>query len=119
MLMCLYSLYKVCCIYKALMCTSIQPCESLSKKLYIQVALLKIYTVQVCNLQFSTGTWFQALCILYNFIIIEVKSCYTVVALWMLWFLLDRNCFSFVVELNNTKTFRIIYIVTKYCSTFA
>ena len=119
MLMCLNCLYKVCSIYKALVCTSIQPCESLSEKFYIQVALLKIYSVQVCDFQFSTGTWFQALCILYNFIIIEVKSCYTVVALWMLRLLLDGNCFSFVIELNDTETLRIIYIVTKYCSTFA
>ena len=117
MLMCLYCLHKVCSIYQTLMCTGIQPCESLSEKFYIQIAFLQINTVQVGNLQLSSGTWLQVLRILYDLIIIEVQPRYTIIALRMLWLLFNRNGLAILIKLYDTESLRIIYIVSKYGST--
>ena len=99
------------------MCTGIKPGKSLSQKLYIQVSVLQIDTVQVGDLQLASGTWLEILRILYHAVIIEIKTCDTVIALWLLRFLLDGNGFAILIKLHDTETFRIIYIVAKYsCS---
>ena len=98
------------------MSTCIKPCKSLSEKFHIQVTFLKIYSVQICDLQLSTSTRFQILSILYNLVIIEIQSCYTVIALWFLRLFFDRNRFSCLVKFNDTKTLRIVYIISKYSS---
>ena len=111
MLMLFHCLHKICSIHKTLVCTGIQPGKSLSKQLYIQRTIFQIDTVQICDFQFSTIRRFQIFCEFNNSIVIEIKTCHTVIALWMLRFFFDRNRFAVFVKLNNTKTLRIIYIV--------
>ena len=101
------------------MCTCIQPCEALSKQFYIQISLLQINPVQIGNLQLSTCRRLQLLRILYNMIIIEVKTGYTIITLRLCRLLFNRNCLSILIKLYNTKTLRIIYIITKYGSSFS
>ena len=119
MLMLFHCLHKICSIYQTFMCTGIQPGKSLSKQLYIQRTIFQINTVQICDFQFSTIRRFQIFCEFNNSIVIEIKTCHTVIALWMLRFFLDGNRFAVFVKLNNTKTLRIIYIVTEYRGSLA
>ena len=37
----------------------------------------------------------------------------------MLWFFFDGNGFAFLIEFNDTESFRIVYIVAEYSSTFS
>ena len=119
MLMRLHRLYEVRCINQTLMCTCIQPCKALSKQFYIQISLLQINPVQIGNLQLSTCRRFQILRILYNMIIIEIKTSYTVIALRLCRLLFNRDCLSILIKLYNTKTLRIIYIIAEYGCTFS
>lgn len=52
-LMGLDGFYEVGCLYQALMCTGIQPGESLSEKLNVQATVFQIDPVQVGDLKFS------------------------------------------------------------------
>ena len=118
MLMSFYCFNKICRIHKTLMCTCIQPGKSLSQKLHIQSSVFQIDTVQVCNLQFTTRRWFQIFRKLNNTIIIEIQSCYTVITLRFFRFFFNRNSLAGIVKFYNSKTFRIIHIITKYSRTF-
>ena len=71
--------------------TGIQPCEALSEKLYIQLALFKIDAVQVCDLKLASCAWLQVFCIFNNLVVVEVKTCDTVVTLRLLGLLLNGN----------------------------
>ena len=101
------------------MSTGIQPCKSLSQKLNIQLTFLKIDAVQVCDLKLASCTWFQILRILYNLVVVEVKTCYAVVAFRLCRFLFNGNSFSVPVKFYDSETLRIIYIVSENSSTFA
>ena len=117
--MLLHGLYEVGCLYKAFVCTGIQPCEALAQKLDVQLSLLKIDTVQVCDLKLASCAWLQVLCVLYNLVVVEVETGDTVVALWLFRFLFNGNCFSVLVEFYDTETLRIIHIVSENSGSFA
>ena len=118
MLMHFNRLDKVRCIYQALMSTGIQPSKALSQKLYIQSSLFQVHSIQIRNLKLISRRWFQTLGKFHNIIIIEVKSGDTIITLWFLRLLLDGNCLSIRIKLNNTKAFRIIHIISKHRSFF-
>ena len=56
-LMGLDGFYEVGCLYKAFVCTGIQPCEALAQKLNVQLSLLKVDTVQVSDLKLASCAW--------------------------------------------------------------
>ena len=55
--MLLHGFYEVGCLYKAFVCTGIQPCEALAQKLNVQLSLLKVDTVQVSDLKLASCAW--------------------------------------------------------------
>ena len=114
MLMLLHSLHEVGSIHKTLVCTSVQPSESLTQQLNIQGAILQINAIQIGNLQFTTRRRFQVLCKLDHTVIIEVQASHAIVALRMFWLFLDRNGLTVLVKLHNTKTLWIVHIVAKH-----
>ena len=91
MLMLLHSLHEVGSIHKALVCTSVQPSESLTQQLYIQGAILQINAVQISDFEFTTRRRFQILGKLDHTIVVEIQTGDTIIALRMFWLLLDRN----------------------------
>ena len=117
--MLLHGFYEVGCLYKAFVCTGIQPCEALAQKLNVQLSLLKVDTVQVCDLKLASCAWLQIFCVLYNLVVVEVETGYTVVAFGLFRFLFNGNRFSVLVEFHDAETLRIIYIVSENSGTFA
>ena len=112
-----YGFYKIGCFDKTFMGPRVQPGKSLSQKFYIQIAVFQINTVQICDFQFPPGTWFQIFCIFYYFIVIEIKTGHTVVALGLFRFLFNGDSLSFFIEFYDSKTLRIVYIIAEYrCS---
>ena len=107
------------CLYKAFVCTGIQPCEALAQKLNVQLSLLKVDTVQVCNLKLASCAWLQIFCVLYNLVVVEVETGDIVVAFGLFRFLFNGNSFSVLVEFHDAETLRIIYIVSENSGTFA
>ena len=53
---------------------------------------------------------------LHNLIVIEIQSGHAIIGLRFLRLFFDGNGTSVCVKLHNTKTFWIIYIITKYRS---
>mgnify|MGYP006978892637 FL=1 len=93
--MLLHGFYEVGCLYKAFVCTGIQPCEALAQKLNVQLSFLKVDTVQVCDLKLASCAWLQILCVLYDLVVVEVETGYTVVALWLSGFSSMETAFPF------------------------
>ena len=68
-------------IYKALMRAGIKPSKTLTEQLYVKNSILQINAIKVCNFQFSADRGLQILRKIDHTVIIEIQTCYTVVAL--------------------------------------
>ena len=107
---------KLGCLYQTLMCTGIQPGKALSKKLNVQAAVFQMRSGSgsVILQVLRAGDGFQVLCILYDFVVIEVQTCNTnslisvsPVSLRWRW-LFPRS------QILRSRTLRIIYIIAEY-----
>ena len=105
------SLNKVSSFNKTFVCTGVKPCKALTKKLYIKIALLKINTIKVCDLKLTSCWRFKILSIFYNLIIIEVKTCYAVVALRLM--LLTISHFLYTEKVLMYVTGSMLKIIVK------
>ena len=79
-LMLLHSLYKVCGIHKAFVCSSVKPREALTEQFHIQAAVLQINAVQIGDLKLSAGGWIQIFCKLDHTVIVEIETRHAVIA---------------------------------------
>ena len=72
----------------------VKPREPLSKKLDMQIALLKIDPVEIGDFKFPTGRWLEPSGKLHDAIVVEVESRDAIVALRLRGLLFDGHCFS-------------------------
>ena len=100
-------------IDEGLVGSGVEPGEALSEQCHIQLAILEVDAVEVGDLELATCGWLQILRVLYDTVIIEVETRYTVVGLRVLRLLLDGDGLSVLVEGDDTETLRIIDIVAE------
>ena len=112
--MCLHSLNKVGGINKTFMCPGIKPSKALPENFHMQFASSEINSVKIGYFQFPTFRWAEALCVFHDIIIVKIQAGYTIIALWRLWFFLNRNRFAISIKFNYSETLRVIYIVSEY-----
>ena len=117
--MLLNGLDEVAGIKQALMRTCIEPCKTSSEDLNIELALLKIDTVKIRDLEFASRRRLQVLSILNYIVIVEIKSRYAVIALGMLGFLLNRYRPPVLIEFDDSESLGILDIIAEHRSASA
>ena len=100
-------------IDEGLVGSGVEPGEALSEQGDIELAVLEVDAIKVGDLELATCRWLQVLRVLYDAVIIEVETRYTVVGLRVLRLLLDGDGLSVLVEGDDTETLRVIDIVTE------
>src|SRR5699024_3485635 len=106
------------CFQKAFVCSCIKPSKATFHHFNRKVATFKVNFVNICDFKFATRTWFDVFSNLNHVIVIEIKTCDSIVRFRMFWFFLDCNSISVFIKFNHTQSFWIFYLVTKDSSTF-
>ena len=92
----------------------IEPCESTTEELHIQLTHIEVRLVEVRNFEFAAGAGLLGLCESRDAVVIEVKARDGVVALGFLRLFFDRDHLALVVEFNDTESFRVFHVVAEH-----
>ena len=99
------------------MVSRIQPCKAASQCFYLQSAAGKIFIVDACDLDLTTGRRFYICRDLHNIIIIEIQTRNRIIALWLIRLFLDGKCLAVFIKFYNAVFSRISDIIAKDRST--
>ena len=95
------------------MCACVKPCKAASEKLHLEVLLVEELLVDGSDLEFSSRRWLDVFGHFDDFVGIEVQSHHGVVALWVLWFLLDGEAVAIAVKLCHTISLGVVDPIAK------
>src|SRR5690554_58275 len=97
----------------------VQPGEAPAQQFHVQLALLQIGPVYAGDFQFATVAGFYLFGNVYNAVVVEVEAGYRVVGFRVLRLFFDGNGAFFFVELDDTKAFRVFYLVAENGGAFS
>ncbi len=92
----------------------IQPRETTTKHFYIQRFLLKVGTIDIGDLQFTALRRLDVLGNLHDLTVIEIQTRHGVAGFRLQRLLFDAQSATGSIELNDTESLRIRYVVTEY-----